>query len=200
MEKKTDLRIVKTYTALTNAFMELIKEKKIEDITVNELCERAIIRRTTFYKHFADKYEFINFLIRRIQQENINVLDILEPNKPREFYETIINNIFEEMEGNEQFALSLSKSSMLPLLLDMFAEHVASVLEESFQKLEKSGISLPAEPDFLSQIVTGGLIQCSKWWFTQKERISKEKMKQQLLSLVLQINEIIGSGFSIMAP
>lgn len=195
MKKKTDLRVVKTYTALTNAFMELIKEKKIEDITVNELCERAIIRRTTFYKHFADKYEFINFLIRKVQQENIKVLDILEPNKPREFYETIINNIFEEMEGNEQFALSLSKSSMLPLLSDMFAEHIASVLEESFQKLEKTGISLPVEPDFLSQIVTGGLIQCSKWWLTQKERISKEKMKQQLLSLVLQINEKIGSGY-----
>ena len=61
MEPKLDLRIQKTYLSLHNAFTELLEEKKFEEFTVNELCERAMIRRNTFYKHFADKYEYFTF-------------------------------------------------------------------------------------------------------------------------------------------
>ena len=50
-----DLRVQKTYRALFGAFTELLEEHRFEDITVAMLCERAMIRRTTFYKHFADK-------------------------------------------------------------------------------------------------------------------------------------------------
>ena len=66
MEEKLDLRIRKTYLALHNAFNALLEEKRFEDVTINELCDRAMIRRTTFYKHFADKYEYFAFYIREI--------------------------------------------------------------------------------------------------------------------------------------
>lgn len=62
MKDKYDLRIIRTYKSLTEAFLQLMSEKHFEDITVNELCKKAMIRRTTFYKHFADKYEFFRFL------------------------------------------------------------------------------------------------------------------------------------------
>lgn len=67
-----DLRIQKTYKALTDTFLELLEEKHLEDITVEELCSRAMIRRATFYKHFADKNDFFVFLVREIQQKFID--------------------------------------------------------------------------------------------------------------------------------
>lgn len=45
MEKKTDLRVQKTYRALMAAFEALMAEETFDDITVNELCARALIRR-----------------------------------------------------------------------------------------------------------------------------------------------------------
>ena len=66
MEQNLDLRIQKTYLSLKIAFASLMEEKRFEDITVNELCQRAMLRRTTFYKHFADKYEFFAFYIREL--------------------------------------------------------------------------------------------------------------------------------------
>ena len=56
MEVKLDLRIYKTYKALHEAFTEILEHKSFEDLTVNELCDKAMIRRATFYKHFADKF------------------------------------------------------------------------------------------------------------------------------------------------
>ena len=71
MEKKIDLRLQKTYLALRNAFTELMEEKRFEELTVNELCDRALIRRTTFYKHFADKYDYFAFYIREMVSSQI---------------------------------------------------------------------------------------------------------------------------------
>ena len=48
----TDLRIQKTYAALTRAFTDLLKVKSFEQITVRELCDAAMVRTATFYNHF----------------------------------------------------------------------------------------------------------------------------------------------------
>ena len=58
-----DLRIKKTYRALFDAFTELLEEYRFEDLTVAMLCDRAMIRRTTFYKHFRDKNDYFAFYI-----------------------------------------------------------------------------------------------------------------------------------------
>lgn len=63
MEEKTDLRIRKTYKALCDAFVTILEKKRFDDLTVNELCDEAMIRRATFYKHFADKYDFFFFFL-----------------------------------------------------------------------------------------------------------------------------------------
>lgn len=55
-----DLRIQKTYAALTQAFTEMLKVKQFEQITVKELCDAAMVRTATFYNHFSDKLEFEN--------------------------------------------------------------------------------------------------------------------------------------------
>ena len=49
-----DKRIINTKKKLTNTLLALIKEKRLQDITVLELCKRANINRTTFYKYYKD--------------------------------------------------------------------------------------------------------------------------------------------------
>jgi len=39
------------------ALVELMAEKKFDAISVQDIAERATVNRTTFYDHFADKYE-----------------------------------------------------------------------------------------------------------------------------------------------
>lgn len=58
MDKTLDLRVQKTYHNLIEAFFIIVQEKPLDKFTVNELCEKAQVRRPTFYKHFADKYDF----------------------------------------------------------------------------------------------------------------------------------------------
>lgn len=51
-----DIRIEKTKRTITNAFLELRSQKSLEKITVKELCEKAMINKSTFYAHYRDIY------------------------------------------------------------------------------------------------------------------------------------------------
>jgi len=56
---KIDHRIRMTKMMLRNAFTELIYFKPIQEISIKELCEKAGINRSTFYKHHSDIYELL---------------------------------------------------------------------------------------------------------------------------------------------
>ena len=55
----TDLRSRRTKRHLREALVELIAEHGYEAVTVVEICERAMVHRTTFYKHYPGKPELL---------------------------------------------------------------------------------------------------------------------------------------------
>lgn len=56
-DKKTDRRTQKTRKAIFNGLAELLCEKELRKITVQELSDRVDIHRVTLYKHFMDIYD-----------------------------------------------------------------------------------------------------------------------------------------------
>ena len=53
--KVVDRRIVRTRDILGDALMALMHEKSFDDITVQEVLDRAGVGRSTFYTHYRDK-------------------------------------------------------------------------------------------------------------------------------------------------
>ena len=56
-----DLRIKKTYKLLTEALIKLLGEKPLSEIKLNEICDLAMVHKTTFYNHFSDKYDLLKY-------------------------------------------------------------------------------------------------------------------------------------------
>lgn len=57
-----DLRVKKTKMAVKEAFLQLRNNSTLEKIKVKDICERAMINKTTFYKHYEDVYDLSNEL------------------------------------------------------------------------------------------------------------------------------------------
>ena len=55
--KADDLRVIKTRKAIRAAFVSLLLEKGFAAITIQDIADRALVNRKTFYRHYADKYE-----------------------------------------------------------------------------------------------------------------------------------------------
>lgn len=170
MEKKYDLRIIRTYKSLTEAFLQLMSEKHFENITINELCERAMIRRTTFYKHFADKYEFFRFFVCQLQTD----FDAMNPasadyQDTRSFYISILRHLLSFFKEHEQFVHNVLSSNLLTTLFEILSERITSDITEKIKIGIKNGIDVPASPEIVASFFTGGIIHTIKLWLMQKK-------------------------------
>jgi AcrR family transcriptional regulator len=58
-EERIDRRVRRTRELLRNALTSLILEKGYERVTVQDICDRADVGRSTFYAHFQDKEELL---------------------------------------------------------------------------------------------------------------------------------------------
>lgn len=58
---------------LAESFKELVQKKPIEKITIREITDLAGVIRPTFYNHFQDKYELLEWIIHK---------ELFEPMKP----------------------------------------------------------------------------------------------------------------------
>ena len=69
-----DLRTERTRRSITNAFLELRKQKPIEKITVKELAELAYINKATFYTHYHDIYDLADQMENEFMESIIKEL------------------------------------------------------------------------------------------------------------------------------
>ena len=63
---KNDPRMDRTRKLIEDAFLAVMDDKGFEDLSVNDVAERAGINRVTFYSHFADKYALLEHSVRKM--------------------------------------------------------------------------------------------------------------------------------------
>lgn len=56
---KVDRRILKSQEAIKKAVIELMAEKSFDDITIQDISDRANVSRGTIYLHYLDKYDLL---------------------------------------------------------------------------------------------------------------------------------------------
>ena len=70
-----DKRVIKTRKAIIGATIQLMGTKRIEQITVKEIADTALINRKTFYTHYDSIYDVLNDIENEIIQSLIQILD-----------------------------------------------------------------------------------------------------------------------------
>lgn len=179
MEKKLDLRILKTHKALCDTFMTLICEKKFEDITVNELCDRALVRRATFYKHFADKYDFFAFFVRKIQEDLTLKVTHSKTNcdlDPTTYFLSLFVESVKYLGENRTLVKNIVTSTTFSSLLDILSDEIYRNVVIHLKVTEEKGITMPAPISLLSSFYTGGIIYTLRHWVTAQEQVPEEKL------------------------
>ena len=70
-----DRRVRKTRKAIYDVFCELTKEKKLNEITIKELCALADINKSTFYLHYRDIYDLANSIQTTLVEDVCAIID-----------------------------------------------------------------------------------------------------------------------------
>lgn len=83
IEKREDVRTLRTKRDLANALVELLREKNFDEVSVQEIVDRALIAKNTFYNNFSDKNDLLSYLFERMEKEAVKtVMPLFEEHKP----------------------------------------------------------------------------------------------------------------------
>ncbi len=67
-KQNEDLRVRRTRKMLMQALIDLTIEKGFSAITVQDIAERAMINRATFYRHYLDKYDLLDKYMNEVYE------------------------------------------------------------------------------------------------------------------------------------
>jgi AcrR family transcriptional regulator len=186
MEKQLDLRVQKTRKALTGALYDLLCEKSLSEITVTELCDRAVIRKATFYKHFGDKTELLAYMIQELQRISLEENKIGYDDKiPDSYYIGVFRYFIEFLDSNEKFIKRVLSSNASAVAETIMSEQIEIDIREHLKKENVENFAQYSP--MLAALYTGAVVNCGKWWITRKERPDKEQIIGEFANIVSKI-------------
>ena len=165
MSEREDLRVKRTKKALADAFISLLSEKSFEEITINELCAAAGIRRATFYKHYADKFSFLTSYTRSLRDRfDNNIWKLGDPAPDKEYYvayaKRIVGFVCENLEAFE----NLISNDLFPSVLAIIMEQNYKDTCEHLEKSVAAGMVLHASVSTTASMCTGGVANVILCW------------------------------------
>lgn len=186
MEKKLDLRVQKTRSALTNALYDLMCQKSLDEITVTELCEKAVIRKATFYKHFGDKTELLVYMIQEMQRlsEETNIIGY-DQAIPSSYYTGVFRYLMDFIDSNEKFIVSILKSNAGSAVRNILEEQIRLSIDSHLRR-EKAEYIRDSHT-ILSVVYAGAIVSCGSWWAVQKKRPDKEEMIEKFAEFLVKL-------------
>ncbi len=162
----TDLRVQKTYKALTDSFTALMEEMRFEEITIGLLCDRAMIRRTTFYKHFDDKNEFFQFYMERIRDDFRAVMADRNARLGSYECETMMaDELMTFLSRHSNLMDNVLKSNALDNLLWSLSDFIADSILEAIDAANANEAFGDIDEEMFAAFVAGGLVKMIlQWW------------------------------------
>lgn len=96
---------IRTDKAIMQAFIELLKEKSFEKITVQDILDRTPVTRATFYAHYHDKYEIAERMLEQFLQLRENVRKELQSHTELSMVQVVKKHFL----SNKEFLQALLK-------------------------------------------------------------------------------------------
>lgn len=168
--KNEDLRIRRTRRLLFRALITLLQKPKatFKKVSVQQICDEAMVHRSTFYMHFHDKYDlFIKGL------EKIEGTISIEERRAR------LKNPFSELaKGDMKEAIDhiLLRNQDDAHLMTLFQASIKERIQDDILSLSSENLSSEIPPEIQAEFYAGAIATLHLWWLQNGKHEPVEKM------------------------
>ena len=167
-----------TKAALGAALKKMMETKPIDKITIKDLVELCSVNRQTFYYHFDDVYDLLEWVF---EEDANRVL-------PREVvYENWQQDViawFKYLRENSVFALNVYNSNSRKYMLRYIKERLQSCIR-SFSDIVSEGMNIDKmDYEFIIQFYSTGVVGLISQWMDNGMVLPKEITEERFLKML----------------
>jgi AcrR family transcriptional regulator len=188
--READRRVKRTRDSLGDALVALIQERKFEDITVQDVLDRAGVGRSTFYVHFRDKEDLFLSDVEEFLEIMSNGIKQHAPNSNRLLP---VQEFLTHLQDMREFYLALVKSGKVKeveaLGRGIFARSIEERLRAVGAKMDDVQRSAQAHA------LAGSFFSLLEWWVDKGMKEDPRKMDEIFHRMAWSgVSEVKGSG------
>ena len=181
-QQRQDRRSQRTQQTLMDALIALLAVKHYDEISVNDIIDRANVGRSTFYAHYQGKDDLLKSGFERVLDMLIHHISFGEADQDLRL-DAI--QLFRHAQGHYDLYRTLVWGSGFDLLTKDGHAALSAKFQENFTQL-LSGKPEPSIPlAVLSYSMAGTLLILLKWWLDNKMPYSPEYMDEIFQQLVM---------------
>lgn len=181
-EKKPDRRITKTKRAIKNAFISLIADKDVNDISITDVATVADVDRKTIYNYYSGVYaiqeEIETDFIGQLSEVLEEIGQITTVGDPFHIFEKLT----EVLNRNIELYGTLMKVDAQSHLLRKIMHAIKGKLKYA---LMQTSIKDSPEIDMISEYITSGMVAVYQSWFNSSREKSLKDFSNNVGRLVL---------------
>ena len=170
---KNDLRVVKTKENIVNNFIHLLSLYDFKDITIQMLISECKINKTTFYRHYIDKYD----LIEKIQDELLEEYKQASSLFRDQLDEKAIVSLISYFNRNKEELLILNKKS---LPINLFQEIYEILSNDIYVSLKKENKLM----DLYSHLIANNILVTIKWCHSENDSLNDDELLKIILHTI----------------
>jgi AcrR family transcriptional regulator len=180
-QDKQDRRSQRTRRLVSSAMTELLREKRYDVITVQDLLDRAGIGRSKFYTHYFDKEDVLASLSEEMLQLFRQQLS------QRDAGQGIIPSLelFRHVQENHQFFQAMLRGHAGDVLWEtgqvLLSRNIEQALTTACAEKGSPSVPLPV----VAQYLAGAFGSLLKWWLEAEMPYPPEQMERIFQQLAL---------------
>ncbi len=182
-EKNTAVKEDKSKYRMAHALKQCMKTATVEDITVRQICEECGITRQTFYRHFQDKYDLINWYFDRLLLESFDQMG-----SGKTIYEGLIRKFDYIREEALFFSVGFRNDDQNSL-----RDHDFQMILDFYRRLiqDKTGTPVPADIDpVLEMYCQASVYMTVKWVLGNMPQSSMELADIMIDAMPAKLREL----------
>lgn len=168
---RSDPRVLRSRRALGDALVELLHERRFDDITVQDILDRAGVGRATFYAHYRNKQDVLHSGLEQL----FGHLDrVLERDASRGTRLVPVREFLEHMQEADMFLASLRASGRLDEIWELSLDFVADMIRRRIEPRDAARAAM--SPTLVARMLAAAFMEMVRWWLERPAREAPERL------------------------
>lgn len=165
------MRVTRTIRDFENALLTLLEKNSFEHLTVDQICQEALLHRSSFYRYFSDKYD----LLEQTLTAQINKLTDSTDSED-DIIKQLLFYIDQHKEVIRHLAPNSARSSLYTEILNILSQILLERRNIKTNDPLVVALQKAENPEMLAYVLSGAIIGTFYWWQGNNYDVPKDEV------------------------